>query len=173
MCVSAWCVCVFQHGVCVFQHGVCACFSMVCVRVSAWCVCVSGDWCVADGALFEYQGPVSQSASGEACVHWQDPATNVSLVFHRKEDFPGGRSLFVYVVLKTECGCPSAGGIKNGHIRYPPPPLPSYGLTQKERKKICCTEDRMWLPKWPGELKTVTWRKGTQKERKKKYVVRL
>ena len=26
---------------------------------------------------------------------------------------------------KTECGCPSAGGIKNGHIRYP-----SYGGTQ-------------------------------------------
>ena len=26
---------------------------------------------------------------------------------------------------KTECGCPSGGGIKNGHIRYP-----SYGGTQ-------------------------------------------
>ena len=30
---------------------------------------------------------------------------------------------------KTECGCPSGGGIKNGHIRYPP-----YGGTQKEKK---------------------------------------
>ena len=29
---------------------------------------------------------------------------------------------------KTECGCPSGGGIKHGHIRYP-----SYGGTQKER----------------------------------------
>ena len=31
---------------------------------------------------------------------------------------------------KRECGCPSGGGIKNGHIRYP-----SYGRTQKKRKK--------------------------------------
>ena len=31
---------------------------------------------------------------------------------------------------KTECGCPSGGGIRNGRIRYP-----SYGATQKERKK--------------------------------------
>ena len=30
---------------------------------------------------------------------------------------------------KTECACPSGGGIKNGHIRYL-----SYGGTQKERK---------------------------------------
>ena len=30
-----------------------------------------------------------------------------------------------------ECGCPSGGGTKNGHIRYP-----SYGGTQKERN-IC------------------------------------
>ena len=29
-----------------------------------------------------------------------------------------------------ECGCPSGGGIKKGHIRYP-----SYGGTQKERKE--------------------------------------
>ena len=33
---------------------------------------------------------------------------------------------------KTEYGCPSGGGIKNGHIRYT---APSYGGTQKERKK--------------------------------------
>ena len=32
------------------------------------------------------------------------------------------------VLPKTECGCPSGGGIKNGHIRYP-----SYGGTQKKR----------------------------------------
>ena len=31
---------------------------------------------------------------------------------------------------KTECGCPSGGGMKNGHIRYL-----SYGGTQKERKR--------------------------------------
>ena len=31
---------------------------------------------------------------------------------------------------KTECGCPSGRGIKNGFIHYP-----SYGGTQKERKK--------------------------------------
>ena len=31
---------------------------------------------------------------------------------------------------KTECGCPSGGGIKNDHIGYP-----SYGGTQKLRKK--------------------------------------
>ena len=31
---------------------------------------------------------------------------------------------------KTEYGCPSGGGIKNGHIHYP-----SYGGMQKERKK--------------------------------------
>ena len=31
---------------------------------------------------------------------------------------------------KTECGCPSGGGIENGHIRYP-----SYGGTQEEKKK--------------------------------------
>ena len=31
---------------------------------------------------------------------------------------------------KTECGCPSGGGIKNGHIRYP-----SYGGRQKERQE--------------------------------------
>jgi hypothetical protein len=30
---------------------------------------------------------------------------------------------------KTECGCPSGAGIKNGHICYP-----SYGGTQKEKK---------------------------------------
>ena len=29
---------------------------------------------------------------------------------------------------KTECGCPSGGGIKNGHIRY--------GGMQKEKKKM-------------------------------------
>ena len=32
--------------------------------------------------------------------------------------------------LKTECGCPSAGGIKNGHILYP-----SYGGTQGIKTK--------------------------------------
>ena len=32
--------------------------------------------------------------------------------------------------LKTECGCPSGGGIKNAHSHYP-----SHGETQKERKK--------------------------------------
>ena len=31
---------------------------------------------------------------------------------------------------KTECGCPSGGGIKNSHIRYT-----SYGGTQKEKKE--------------------------------------
>ena len=31
---------------------------------------------------------------------------------------------------KTECGCPSGGGIKNGHICYP-----SYGGTHKKIKK--------------------------------------
>ena len=31
---------------------------------------------------------------------------------------------------KTECGCPSGGGVQNGHIRYP-----FYGGTQKERTK--------------------------------------
>ena len=36
--------------------------------------------------------------------------------------------------LKTECGCPSSEGIKNGHIRYP-----SYGETQKFVYKITCT----------------------------------
>ena len=30
---------------------------------------------------------------------------------------------------KSECGCPSGGGINNGQTRYP-----SYGGTQKERK---------------------------------------
>ena len=39
---------------------------------------------------------------------------------------------------KTECGCPSGGGIKNHHIRYP-----SYGGTQKKKKK--------------GKVDTVTW----------------
>ena len=34
------------------------------------------------------------------------------------------------VLPKTECGCSSGGGIKNGHIRYP-----SYGGMQKERKR--------------------------------------
>ena len=33
---------------------------------------------------------------------------------------------------QRECGCPSGGGIKNGHIRFP-----SYAGTQKERKKAC------------------------------------
>ena len=32
------------------------------------------------------------------------------------------------VLPKTECGCPSAGGIENGHIRYP-----SYGGTQEKK----------------------------------------
>ena len=32
--------------------------------------------------------------------------------------------------MKTECGCPSGGGIKNGHIRYL-----CYGGTQKEKKE--------------------------------------
>ena len=32
---------------------------------------------------------------------------------------------------KTECGCPSGVGIKNGHTRYP-----FYGGTQKNKKKI-------------------------------------
>ena len=36
---------------------------------------------------------------------------------------------------KTECGCPSGGGIKNDHIRYP-----SYGGTQKEKK------ENIWEP---------------------------
>ena len=31
---------------------------------------------------------------------------------------------------KTECGCPSGGGIKNGHIRYP-----AHGRTQKNSNK--------------------------------------
>ena len=31
------------------------------------------------------------------------------------------------VPTKTECGCPSGGGIKNGHLHYP-----SYGGTQKK-----------------------------------------
>ena len=31
---------------------------------------------------------------------------------------------------KTECGCPSGGGIKNGHICYP-----SYGGTQRVKKR--------------------------------------
>ena len=38
---------------------------------------------------------------------------------------------------KTECGCPSGGGIKNGHVRYP-----YCGGTQKQRMKkrrIYCT----------------------------------
>ena len=35
------------------------------------------------------------------------------------------------VPLKTECGCPSGGGIKNGHIYA----TSSYGGTQKKRKK--------------------------------------
>ncbi len=30
-----------------------------------------------------------------------------------------------------ESGCPSGGGIKNGHIRYP-----SYGGTQKEKNRV-------------------------------------
>ena len=37
--------------------------------------------------------------------------------------------IIIIVPPKTECGCPSGGGIKNGRIRYP-----SYGGTQKERK---------------------------------------
>ena len=32
---------------------------------------------------------------------------------------------------KTECGCPSGGGIKIRHIRYP-----SYGGTQKQTKHV-------------------------------------
>ena len=35
------------------------------------------------------------------------------------------------VLPKTECGCPSGGGIENGHVRYP-----SYGGTQKEKRKV-------------------------------------
>ena len=34
------------------------------------------------------------------------------------------------VLPKTECGCPSGGGIKNSHIRYP-----FCGGTQKKKKK--------------------------------------
>ena len=32
---------------------------------------------------------------------------------------------------ETECGCPSGGGIRNGHVRYP-----FYEGTQKKKKKI-------------------------------------
>ena len=35
-----------------------------------------------------------------------------------------------HVPSKTECGCPSGGGNKNGHIRFTPPPM------EERRKKI-------------------------------------
>ena len=35
------------------------------------------------------------------------------------------------VPLKMECGCPSGGGIKKDHIRYP-----SYGGTQKKKETL-------------------------------------
>ena len=39
-----------------------------------------------------------------------------------------------FVPPKMDCGCPSGGGVKNGHIRYP-----SYGGMQKKKKKILGT----------------------------------
>ena len=42
----------------------------------------------------------------------------------------GGLWKHALVPLKTECGCPSGGGMKNGHMRYP-----SYGGTQKKTRK--------------------------------------
>ena len=45
---------------------------------------------------------------------------------------------------KTECGCPSGRGIKNGHIRHP-----SHGGTQKERKKklnLCNVDPLVSVP---------------------------
>ena len=56
------------------------------------------------------------------------------VVHHSMSDFGGlwkhDNTQHALVPPKTECGCPSGGGIKNGHIRYP-----SYEGTQKERKK--------------------------------------
>ena len=40
-----------------------------------------------------------------------------------------GNTKITSVPLKMECGCPSGGGTKNGHIRYP-----SYGGMQKKTK---------------------------------------
>ena len=45
-------------------------------------------------------------------------------------------ALVEVVLLKTEYGCPSGGGIENGYIRYP-----SNKGTQKERKRKTKTEN--------------------------------
>ena len=54
-------------------------------------------------------------------------------------DYGNKNNQYALVPSKTELGCPSGGGIKNGHIRYPS----SYGGTQKkreEKKHACCTQ---------------------------------
>ena len=53
---------------------------------------------------------------------WCKPARSCYLVDDERQIY----SSYENIPLKTECGCPSGGGIKNGHIRYPS----SYGGTQ-------------------------------------------
>ena len=53
---------------------------------------------------------------------------------------------------KTECGCPSGGGIKNGHVRYP-----YCGGTQKKRMK----KRRIYSTYTYGTLNFLARRLGT------------
>ena len=60
-----------------------------------------------------------------------------------------GNTQHALVPPKTECGCPSGGGIKNGHTRYP-----SYGGTQKKPKKTTTIQNRDECKRSRKQIKT-------------------
>ena len=55
-------------------------------------------------------------------------------------DLPTQVVIMDFIYRKTDCGRPSGGGIKSGHIRYP-----SYGGTHKKKSAMSFVSDTLLM----------------------------